>query len=218
MTKLFSYRPYTSFILLAVSFLFGIWQIVLVPLGPHLTMLPGDLGDTRLNNFLLEHFFRWVSGFEKSFWNADFFYPYPYTIAFSDNFLGSGFFYAMFRWIGFDRETAFQGWYIWGFFLNYVSAAFVLSRLKFTPLSVAVGAFFFTFGLPVLAKEGHAQLLYRFGVPLACLSFWQLFAIPKFKNILCFGFLDSLAVLPEHLHRCVLNLPTLKPGSSFARF
>ena len=160
-------------IILAVVCLFGLWMVVIVPLGPRLANIPGDLGDARLNNYLLEHFFRWISGLDKSFWNAEFFYPYPDTVAFSDNFLGSGIFYALFRWIGLDQETAYQGWYIWGFFLNYLAAAYVLSRLKFNPIGAAAGAFFFAFGLPVLAKESHAQLLYRFGVPLACLCLWQ---------------------------------------------
>ena len=150
-------------------------MIVIVPLGPNLAMIPGDLGDARLNNFLLEHFFRWVSGLDKSFWNANFYYPYPYTIAFSDNFLGSGFFYALFRWAGLDRETAFQGWYILGFVLNYASAAYVLSRFKFNPFGVAAGALFFSFGLPVLAQVTHVQLLYRFGIPLTCFCLWQMF-------------------------------------------
>lgn len=211
-------------IFLAVGCLFGIWMIVVVPLDPRLANMPGDLGDTRLNNFLLEHFFRWVSGLDKSFWSADFFYPFPDTIAFSDNFLGSGIFYALFRWVGLDQETAYQGWYIWGFFLNYVSAAYVLSRLKFNTFGAAAGAFFFAFGLPVLAKEGHAQLLYRFGVPLACLSLWQLFEMPKFRTLVVLLFwavwqfylsIYTGVFLFFLLFSLAVPLPFIKQGQSF---
>lgn len=163
--------------------LLGVWMTVVVPLGPHLANIPGDLGDSRLNNYLLEHFFRWVSGLDKSFWDAPIYFPFPNTTAFSDNFLGSGFFYSIFRWLGLDRESAFQGWYIWGFCLNYAAAALVLTRFGFKQIAVAAGAYFFTFGLPVFAQEGHVQLLYRFAIPLACFCIYQLFESPKLSTI-----------------------------------
>lgn len=192
MDKPIPHNPYPSLreiTLLVVVCLFGIWMIVVVPLGTRLANMPGEIGDTRLNTYLLEHFFRWISGLDKSFWSPDIFFPFPYTIAFSDNFLGSGLFYSLFRWAGLDQDTAFQGWYILGYFLNYFAAAFVLARLKFNPIGIAAGAFFFAFGLPALAKENHIQLLYRFCVPLACLSLWRLFELPKLRSLLTLLFL-----------------------------
>jgi len=150
--------------------------------------VPGDLGDNRLNIYILEHFFRWVSGLDKSFWDAPFFYPYLRTIAFSDSLLGSAPFYAFLRVIGFDRESAFQGWYILGFFLNYSACVYVLIRLKLRPLAVAAGSFFFTFGLPMLAQENHAQLVYRFGVPLACFLLYRFSQKPLLRTLLAIAF------------------------------
>ena len=119
----------------------GLWLVVIRPLGPGLARIPGDLGDIRFNTYVLEHFFRWLSGLDKSYWTMPIFYPFPSTTAFSDNLLGSAPFFALFRWAGLDRESAYQGWYILGFCLNYLAAFFVFSRLKLSPLAAAAGAF-----------------------------------------------------------------------------
>ena len=176
--------------------LLGLWLVVIRPLGPNLALIPGDLGDVRFNNYILEHFFRWISGLDKSYWTMPIFYPFPNTTAFSDNLLGSAPFYAIFRWIGLDRESAYQGWYILGFILNYLSVAFVLSRFKLRPLAIAAGAFFFAFGLPILAQENHPQLLYRFGVPLACFFLWQLAQKPRLRALV---FLVAMSVFQLYL-------------------
>lgn len=171
-----------------IVFMLGFWLAVVRPLGPQLTQLPGDLGDGRFNNYVLEHFYRWVSGAETDYWSAPFFAPYSDTIAFSDNLLGSAPFYASMRALGLDRESAFQGWYLLSFVLNYAAVAFVLDRMRFKPWSAALAAFFFTFGLPVLAQELHAQLAYRFGIPLACYWLWDFFQQPRLKALAAVAF------------------------------
>jgi hypothetical protein len=173
----------TYFAPVLIILILGMWLVVLRPLGPDLTKLPGDLGDTRFNNYIVEHFFRWETGQVKDYWNAPFFYPFRQTVAFSDNLLGSAPFYALFRWLGLDRETAFQIWYILGYLLNFSAASYVLSRIHLKPLAVGAGAFFFAFGLPVLAQENHVQLLYRFCIPLACLMLWQFYQAPRLRTL-----------------------------------
>jgi hypothetical protein len=170
---------------LEILAIFGIslWLIVIRPLGPNLSRLPGDLGDSRFNNYILEHDFRWITGQDSSLWNAPFSYPYPLTLTFSDNHFGSMLIYDFSRWSGLDRESALQSWYIISFLLNFVAVAYVLKKLKLKPLAIGIGAFFFTFGLPVLAQEGHVQLAYRFCIPLACLALWQFSQRPHFKQL-----------------------------------
>jgi hypothetical protein len=157
-----------------LAILVGLVGLVLV-IGPSVTgdRIPGDLVDNRYNAYVLEHVYRWISRQDQSFWNADFFYPYPLTIAFSDNHLGSGPFYSLFRVAGFDREDAFRLWYALGFVLNFVAAYYALVRLSYTRVAAALGAFLFDFALPITAQESHAQLVYRFGVPLAVLALLQ---------------------------------------------
>lgn len=165
----------------------GMWLVVVRPMGPRLALVPGDLGDARFNNYILEHFFQWVRGGVGNYWSAPFFYPFQLTTAFSDNLLGSAPFYALFRWMGLDRVTAFQGWYILGYLFNFLAAGYVLGRLRLKPLAVGAGAFFFAFGLPLLAQENHAQLLYRFCVPLACYSLWRFALAPRLKTLIALG-------------------------------
>jgi len=181
LTTLKRFTPYFDRSLVWIIFLFSLWIVGIKMFGSHFQLIPGDFGDARFNNYILEHFFRWLSGLEHSFWTAPFFYPFPKTITFSDNLLGSVPFYIPFRWIGLDRESAFQAWYAIGILLNYVSAAYALSRFNLKPLAVSAGAFFFTFGLPFLAQENHAQLVYRFCIPLACFWLWKLTQEPRLE-------------------------------------
>lgn len=169
-------------------FILSIWLIAVRSLGASWDQIPGNMGDGRFNNFILEHFSRWISGKETNFWDGHFFYPFQQTIAFSDNLLGSAIFYAILRWTGFDRETSFQGWYLFSFFCNYLAAVYVLSKIKFHPVAITLGAFFFTFGLPLLSQEIHLQLFYRFGIPLAVFYLWKFFQEPKIRFLIISSF------------------------------
>jgi len=77
--------------------------LIIYPMGKNLLFIPGDLGDARFNNYILEHFYQWITQKVPSYWSPQFFYPYPLTLAFSDNLLGSAPFYAMIRILGFSR-------------------------------------------------------------------------------------------------------------------
>lgn len=137
------------------------------------TAVPGDLGDPRFNSVVLEHLFQWVRGDARSLWSPPFFYPARGTLAFSDNHFGSGLVYILFRFLGFGREGAFNGWFVTGCWLNFLAMHVMLRRLEFSSFAAAVGAFVYTFSLPALAQEGHAQLTYRFAIPMAFLALLQ---------------------------------------------
>jgi hypothetical protein len=171
------------------TLLFGIVGLTFV-VGPSVVdgQIPGNLGDARFNSYLLEHFFHWITGRDGSFWNADFYYPYPLTIAFSDNFLGNAFVYALFRAVGFAREDAFRLWYAAGFVINFAAADYALVRFGYSRLAAALGSFLFTFGLPVMAQEGHAQLVYRFGVPLAVLTLEEFKSRRRLRQLVLVAF------------------------------
>jgi hypothetical protein len=55
--------------------------------------------------------------------------------------------------------------------------------MNLKPVAAGLGAFFFAFGLPILAKEGHAQLLYRFCVPLASFALFSYDAKPRLRTL-----------------------------------
>ncbi|RNA64283.1 hypothetical protein CR163_002890 [Prosthecochloris sp. ZM_2] len=161
------FREWVPFALFLASGLFG---YVLESVG-YFTMLPGDLGDSRFNSVVLEHLFRWWTGSAGSLWSPGYFYPFQGGLAFSDNHFGTSIFYVPFRLMSFDRETAFAFWFVTGNVLNFIAAWYALRRIGFSGFSAAAGAFVFAFSLPVLAKEMHVQLVYRFAIPLAFSSF-----------------------------------------------
>jgi hypothetical protein len=131
--------------------------------------VPGDLGDSRFNIYVLEHVYRWMIGAEKSLLSLPIFYPYPLTLGFSDTHFGSEIFYALFRVLGFDEYDAFKGWYIVGNVLTFFAAYYVLWLYVKSPWLAAIGAFAFAFSLSSVVQEGHAQLTYRMAVPFAFL-------------------------------------------------
>ncbi len=148
-----------------------------------LRAIPGDLFDARFNSVILEHLYQWVRGEVPKLWSPAFFYPFENVLAFSDNHFGSGWTYIFFRFVGLQREYAYLGWFIVGNLLNFWVSFYVFKRLGFSVLAAGVGAFVFTFALPALPKEAHAQLTYRFAVPLA---FFAMYQFLQSKNIFIF--------------------------------
>lgn len=133
--------------------------------------IPGDGADARFNIYILEHFYLALTGQVDSFIDASFFYPLTKTALFSDNHWGTGLIYSYFRFFDAQPFEAFISWFLVGFILNYWSSFYVLRKMELSELAAAIGAFLFTFGLPVIAQDGHAQLNYRPFIPLAFLAF-----------------------------------------------
>lgn len=151
----------------------GFW---LIPLAHtcQLACVPGDIGDARFNDVVLEHFYRWVVGTDRSLLSPQFFYPMPGALTFSDNHWGTAWLYSIFRALGWDRYQAFDLWYLAGYVANFMACHALLRKLNFSPVASALGAFAFTFPMPLIAKYGHAQLLCRFLIPVGLLL-WERF-------------------------------------------
>ena len=128
--------------------------------------IPGDIRDGRFNLYLLEHFFRSLCGEETSFINAPFYFPFPATIGFSDSHWGTAPIYAFFRFFGIAPMDAFCCWFSVGVLLTFACAYVILRRLDLGELGSGIGAFLFTFCLPASMQCMHAQLTYRYAVPL----------------------------------------------------
>lgn len=164
-----SFQPLV-FVLFLAAGIFG----YLLPAVGYFSSIPGDVGDARLNSVLLEHVYRWIMRRDPSLWSPPFFYPFEGTLAFSDNHFGSVASYVIFRWLGLEREPAFDAWFSVGVCLNYLASGFALRRLGFSALGAAVGAFVFAFSMPTMSHQDvHAQLLYRYAMPLAVLGLFR---------------------------------------------
>jgi len=170
----------------SISILFGFFLMAFIA-GPyaqldHLLMMPGDIGDARLNNYFLENIYLFIQGRSPSLIHLGFFYPFPYVLGFSDNLFGSSPAYLIPRFLTGQPDTAFQIWFLLGYLVNYIAAYYALRKLEASVIASAVGALVFTFALPVAAQAGHAQLHYRFGVPLSIAMFILFLESKEWRN------------------------------------
>lgn len=154
-------------------FLIGIWSVPLALFGPDRTLIPGDLGDARFNNYILEHFHRFITGKTDAYWDAPFMYPWKNVIALSDNLLGTAPIYSAFRSLGLTREGAFQGWLLALFALNYWCCLLAMRKWSGNLALAACAAYIFAFGIYNIGQINNIQVLPRFMVPLAFLFLWN---------------------------------------------
>ncbi len=130
-----------------------------------LTQIPGDLGDARLINYLLEHTWRWLlrEPLHRDIWSLPVFYPATNTAAYSDLLLSAAPFYWCWRAIGLSPDTAFSCWLLTVSSLNYLAMYVFLARvLRLRSLASALGALLFTAGNSRVAEIVHPQLYVHF--------------------------------------------------------
>ncbi|MEI8233731.1 MAG: hypothetical protein WCH57_03490 [Verrucomicrobiota bacterium] len=143
----------------------------------------GDVGDARLNMYVLEHGYRAMHHHHSaSFWDAPFFYPQKNVIAYSDHHLGNLPLYAVFRGLKLKREAAFQYWTLATLALTYLSGYLALRNLGAGHLAAALAAYVFAFGLPVHGQAGHPQLLPRYLLPWVFVCASRLAALGKTRD------------------------------------
>ena len=169
--------------LAAVSAAVGAWIVgMLLQFSPMLLSglrrIQSDWGDTRLNNYILEHGYRWLLGVPEhgQFWSPPVFYPVQNTAAYSDVLLGVAPFYWPWRLMGFAPDTAFQLWLLTIATLNFASALLLFSRgFRCRPIAAAAGAMLLSFASVRTAQVMHAQLIPFFYIALAILAILQIF-------------------------------------------
>lgn len=167
--------------------LLGICFYNLSVTGFDLQYVPGDSGDARFINYLLEHGYRYMNGSEAHFWNVPFMYPQQNVLAFSDHMIGTAPIYGFFRWLGNDRETAYQLWWITNSLLNFVCCYIVLLKLLHHPIAAVLGAFIFAFGLFNQSQMSYLQMNTRFAVPFIFYYAWQMVHQPRIYHYAMYG-------------------------------
>jgi hypothetical protein len=161
------------FFLPLILLLIGLYLVPLKIFGPDFSKIPGDFGDARFNNYILEHGHLFITGQINSFWDAPFMYPFKNVISLSDNLLGSMPIYSAFRVLGADRETAFQLWFIILFVLNFICCYWALQKWFGNTFLSATGAYIFTFSIFIIGHIYNVQVFPRFMVPLILYWTWK---------------------------------------------
>lgn len=142
-------------------------------------LMPGDLGDARFNNYVLEHTFRWLIGdpAHRSLWDMPVFYPAARTALYSDTFLGVAPIYWLLRAFVPYAETAFQLFMLAAAALNYTAFyALLRSGTGMSRTASAGGACLFAFAGMRTVQIGHQQLLSQFFPVLAALALLKVLA------------------------------------------
>jgi len=180
-------NKFISYLLPLALLCIGLYLTPLNIYGPDFSKVPGDFGDARFNNYILEHDFKYFTGKVDKYWDAPFMYPYNNVIAFSDNLLGSAPIYSAFRLIGYDRETAFQFWLLALFILNFVCCYLALNKWSKNSVLSSVGAYIFSFSILLVGNIYNVQTVPRFMVPLVFYWSWQYFNKKEIKYFLYVG-------------------------------
>jgi hypothetical protein len=166
-----------------LAFLLGTWYFCIRILGYHLEFIPGDLGDARFINYLLEHSHQWICGDVKSFWNAGFMYPFENSIAISDSMLGTAPVYSLWRIFGFSPETSYQLWWISICALNYWCSYIIFKKWFGRKDLAVVLAWIFAFTVFNLGQINYMQMIIRFMVPVVFYAAYKLIETPSVKYV-----------------------------------
>jgi hypothetical protein len=160
----------------------GMWLAFNPTIASALGRVQGDWGDARLNNYILEHGYRWLLGLpgHRSLWSPPVFFPAPNTAAYSDILLGVAPAYWVWRVVGLPPDTSYQLWEMTLASLNYAVAVGCCRRLlRVEWTAAAFGAFVFAFASTRLAQIGHSQLIGQFYMLTACYALVRIFEEPS---------------------------------------
>jgi len=165
-----------------------------------------DPGDTRLNNYFLEHSYLWLKQvkYHESFWDPPFYYPHRNAAAYSDLLVGLAPLYWPWRMAGVAPDTAFQLWMLAVTAGNLLAFFFFLRvcfQVVFLPASLA--AVFFASANSLVAQICHQQLLSEVYVIGALAAVFLMFKPkPAGEN----GFLEQKQWLPAGMFFGCLTL------------
>jgi hypothetical protein len=168
-------------------FALGLWMFCFQIVGYKLEYIPGDLGDARFINYILEHGHQYISGSTPSFWNAQFMYPYEGTIAISDNMIGTLPIYSFWRITGLSIETSYQLWWISICCLNFWVTFLVVKRW-FNRYDLAIiAAYVFAFTIFNLYQLSYLQMTIRFMIPIVIYAAVRLVETGKLKYLVLYS-------------------------------
>lgn len=177
-------EKYNNYLIPLFLLIFGLYAVPISIFGSDLKYIMGDLGDARFNNYILEHGYKYLIGDVENFWDVPMMFPFKNVIAFSDNLLGTLPVYAIYRFSGFDRETAFQLWIISMFALNYIFCFWALKKWTGNIIISATAAYIFAFGIYNIGHFEHVQVFPKFIASFVIFWFWKFLSETKLKYFL----------------------------------
>ncbi len=161
-----------------------------------LHLMQFDEGDTRFNNYLLEHSYQWLKGspLHKDLWNLPIFYPQSNTFAYSDVMLSFAPVYWFWRAILRQPDTAFQFWMFTATTWNFGLMVYLLRNvLKLSTLAATCGGVLFAAAEMRTCQIGHQQLYCQAYVALTLIAVFKLFSSGERSRLNEIGWIALLA-------------------------
>ncbi|MBQ9688215.1 hypothetical protein IJV79_01115 [bacterium] len=174
---------YYFFLFLGMTYFFGSifasgWEII-----------PGNMLDGRLANYIMEHIYLVLEGTSKThttFLNMPIFYPMPNILAYSDTLFSIAPIYILSR-LFFNTTVSFSLTVMLTSVLNYTLFYFILRKLNYSKLLSSLGGFLYAFSYNNKITHLHIQLVIQFfslGAVLALLHVSKFNS--KKKNLILF--------------------------------
>jgi len=144
--------------------------------------------DSRLNNFVLEHTYRWLLRWPN---HQDLFAPdlLPSTglmFGFTDLLLGLAPCFWIWRFVGFDPETSYQLWMMTLASMNFLACFLLLRRfLSVGVVEAAFGSLIFAFNTAQFSRLLHQQLVPQFYVLIAIMALFVVFRTGTSRRLRC---------------------------------
>lgn len=200
--------------------LYGEWLLLRPFWVSGLSRLPGDIGDTRFINIVLEHSYAFISGklghavypglVTADFWNPKWlFFPTDNGLAKSDLLVSIAPLYGLWRVGGLSPQVALGFTVAVSAALHFLFVYLLLCRLCpsrhcLGHMGHGLGAFLSAFALPRYGYIAHPQLTFDFFIPLGLyfLTYVASFKTPKLKQAsvlaagLCLGLQCNAAIYP----------------------
>lgn len=174
-------RRLVSFLIPCMVGLIGLVTTFQPILASRLHRLTGDPGDTRFNEYMLEHSWGWLTGnpVHRDFWSPGFFYPTEMVATFSDLMVSFALPYWVARFAGLQPDNAMGAWVLATGIANYITAYWLLRKgWRVSFWAGSLGGYLIAFGVSRIQQLCHPQLFpayYLLGASLAlCLYFSKL--------------------------------------------
>jgi hypothetical protein len=160
--------------------------------------IPGDIGDSRFNNFIFEHAWRWLlqKPLHSSFWDLPIFYPQSNTLAYSDLMVSFGPFYWIWRSFCIAPDAAYLGWFLTVGYFNYFLSYILLRKvLNISFVASALGAFIIAFSASRIEHIGQPQLFPLIYVLCSLITSFRYFYYFSVENNISQTFKRRLCIL-----------------------
>lgn len=157
----------------ATLFVLGVVYFFWPAFASGFARLPGDLGDFRFIDVVVEHWYRMLRG-QAAWRDMSFFHPQPGVLGYSDALLGYAIPYAVFRLAGLSPYYAFFPTMVVLFALNFAATLWLLRGVIRIAWPVAlVATVIFVFGNVIAQKIVHPNMFVLGFIPLILGLLWR---------------------------------------------